>query len=153
VERVENIDGLLEEFHRVLKPGGLLVLTTVQAAPEAPCTHTVEAVRIAPAGVPEPRRSLIARLSRLTPGKALSRVGRATPPLRKLARFVKRRLAGTGPSAPPGASALTDGGGPEHLGAVTFAELLRLLGPRFEVVRAHGYGGPIGQLTPSAAED
>src|SRR5262245_24651050 len=42
IERVENVELLLEEFHRILGPGGLLVLTTAQAEPEAPCTHTEE---------------------------------------------------------------------------------------------------------------
>src|SRR5262249_51403954 len=58
IERVENADAFLEEAHRILKPGGLLVLTTVQAAPEAPCEPAVIPVFRAPAARP----GLITRL-------------------------------------------------------------------------------------------
>ncbi|MCC6417499.1 MAG: class I SAM-dependent methyltransferase [Gemmataceae bacterium] len=151
VERVENVDALLEEFHRILKPGGLLVLTTAQAAPEAPCTFTVEPAPLTAPIAPEPRRGLMARF---TARKAILHLGqmvRATPPLRRLARFVKRRLVGPAPTAVaplPGVS----GDSPDHLGTLTCSELLRLLGTRFEVVQAYGYGGPVGETVPALTD-
>ncbi|MCI0460223.1 MAG: methyltransferase domain-containing protein [Gemmataceae bacterium] len=145
IERVENLELLLEEFHRILKPGGLLVLTTAQAEPEVPCTHTDEPSALLPApSLPVPRRGLLARLAR-TPHKALKRLGqmvRANPGLRTLARLVKRRLLGV-------AAAMSGDGIPEHLGALSYPDLLRLLAPRFEIHLAHGYGGALGEPVPT----
>jgi tRNA (mo5U34)-methyltransferase len=138
IERVENPDAFLEEVHRVLRPGGLLVLTTVQSAAEAPC----EAPAHPAARAPEKGPGL---MSRITPRKVLSRVGqmvRANPSLRRIARFVKRRLVG--PTPTPLACAAEDGdsASPENLGALTYADLCRSLAPRFEIIEAHGYGVP-----------
>ncbi len=150
IERVENPDALLEEAHRVLRPGGLLVLTTVQAPAETPCVAPVQqAARPA-----EKRPSLMARMA---PRKVFSRVGqmvRANPSLRRFARFVKRRLVGP-PPAPAAAplSRATDEGvsaSPDNLGALTYADLTRALSPRFEVIEAHGYGAPCAPGTDPA---
>jgi tRNA (mo5U34)-methyltransferase len=146
IERVENADAFLEEAHRILKPGGLLVLTTIQADPEASCVPAVIPTFRAPAVRP----GLIKRLSRITPRKVFARVGqlvRANPSLRRIARFVKRRLVGAPPApvvAPlAGLAAEGPAVNPEHLGGLTYADLLGFLSARFNLVQAHGYGGPV----------
>ncbi len=148
IERVENIDAFLEETHRILKPGGLLVLTTLQGvAPPAPAVPAPAAV------APEASPGLV---SGMAPRRAFSRLGqmvRANPSLRKIARFVKRRLVGP----PPGAAAVhpagtADDAGPVHLGPLPYGELRRLLGLRFEVVEAHGYAGAVDEPRPATQD-
>jgi tRNA (mo5U34)-methyltransferase len=146
IERVENIDAFLEEAHRILKPGGLLILTTIQAAPEAPCAPGAAPVFRAPEAPP----GLVKRLARITPRKVFKRVGqmvRANPSLRRIARFVKRGLVGSPPApvASPlaGVAAGTPAANPEQLGGLTYADLRRFLTARFDVLAAHGYAGPV----------
>jgi tRNA (mo5U34)-methyltransferase len=158
VERLENVDGFLEEAHRILKPGGLLVLTTVQAGPETPCAAAAVTAGPAPTVVPK-RPGLVSRLSRLTPRTVFAHVGqmvKANPSLRRLARFVKRRLSGAppAPAVPPLACLAGDSAAvsPEHLGGLSYADLLRLLDARFEVLQAHGYGGSALGDSPAGAD-
>jgi tRNA (mo5U34)-methyltransferase len=143
IERIENVDAFLEEAQRILKPGGLLVLTTVQAAPQAPSA----APAMPAARAPEKRPGLMARLARITPRKVFARVGqmvRANPSLRRIARFVKRGLVGPPPAPAAGPlTRLADDGvsaSPEDLGALSYAELCECLAGRFEILEAHGYG-------------
>ncbi|HYT90081.1 MAG TPA: class I SAM-dependent methyltransferase [Gemmataceae bacterium] len=153
IERVESAEAFLEEVHRILKPGGLLVLTTIMASPDAPC------LSLGPVVAAKERRGLMARLSRV-PRKAFSRLGqfvRANPSLRKLARFVKRRL---GRSAAPALAdlgavqALAAASGLDHLGPLDYAELRRCLAGRFDLVEVHGYGGTVdGTVHPIATGD
>ncbi len=142
IERIENVDGFLEEAHRILKPGGLLVLTTIQPDPETSCGPVAFPVWRAPEAPP----GLMKRLSRITPRKVISRVGqmvRGNPSLRRIARFVKRGLVGAPPApvaAPLAVAAAGHTASPEHLGGLVYADLCKFLASRFEVLQAHGYG-------------
>jgi tRNA (mo5U34)-methyltransferase len=144
LERLENVDAFLEEAHRILKPGGLLVLTTVQAPAVPPPAPAVAAARAPQA--PAKRGGVLARVGQLV---------KANRSLRRLARFVKRRLGGpsAAPVVPPLASLAADSAAvsPEHLGGLTYAGLRRLLERRFEVLQAHGYGGSPAEEDPASA--
>ncbi len=144
IECVENVELLLEEFHRILTPGGLFVLTTAPAEPEARCTETADVACPPQRGsAAEPSRRFLSRVAR-NPRKAVKylRQVQSKLGLRTLARHVKRRL--------PGASVVDSVNGvSEPLGRLSYGDLLRFLAARFEVSRVQGYGGALGEPAPT----